>query len=971
MTAPVPPARIRGNDWRSLDPPPPEDFHPTIPVSVVIPYYEAPEALDLTLAALESQTYPRELFEVVIVDDGSTIPLRTPGSSPLTIRSFRQQDLGFGLARARNLGARMADHPILVFLDCDMLPESGWLSAHARWHHTASDLLTLGFRAHVSVDGIAASAIRRHRGALRELLGSRQIDRPEWIEFHMARTDELTSTADDIFRVVTGGNLGVSRGFFEQMAGFDESFDRWGMEDTEFGYRGYTRGAPLVPVRDALCWHQGGRAAPDIAKKVALQRQRAKVSHLIAHPDFRVDSPGRSYSVPRFVVTVDPLDRSPEIIHRTAEDILEETVHDLVVWVGDRPDDPGHEWLRNSLGPDPRVQFGPLGGAIESFPHSPFHITVPAGLVCETGVIDRLEEEIGAAAAAVGRLPDGSDLSIVRTWALHRSSRVGKAVEDVGDVVAVETRGFALHRDPGAPDLFARPSPHRSKAARVLRELAGVRSPRKAWAFVRWITTAARVRSTAAFRPSRPLSPLERLRPRRDGAPTIRQAQYPLGIEIVVAGRTARAVFAASDRVHHTTEGMESDLILADTSDAIPRTGSCSRAPVVNLSECLPLHSVPAFDPEQINPVGWVRHAGKRIGALGSGEMPPTIDVDTVVRSTDRGRLSGLHHLEDTGTAHADTTRRAATLASLAATGVVVHVAEDDRRLEAHLGTDLYRLMRDDRIREADPGQRERTSIEMRRAALLGHSLVARARQVARAAGLPLNPGLPEVSIILPTKRPHMLGRVLRTVASQTYPRLELVLALHGDGFPDTIGVSELPFSVEILRVPTETTFGVMLNRATETAGGRLLTKMDDDDHYGAEHVWDLVLARQFSKGDLVAKGAEFVHLVDSDKTIHRYAGGGESDANALSIAGGAMLIAKHDLEEAGGWRRIDTAVDQALATDVARIGGRVYRTHGHGYILVRHGDSHTWSAPDSYFLSQALDTRPGCDLAFAGIGGW
>ena len=968
MTAPVPPAGIRGNDWRSLDPSPPEDFNPTIPVTVVIPYYEAPGALELTLAALERQTYPRELFEVVIVDDGSTIPLRTPGSSPLTIRLFRRQDLGFGLARARNLGARMADHPILVFLDCDMLPEGGWLSAHARWHHTASDLLTLGFRAHVAMDGIDASAIRNRQGGLRGLLEARSIDRPEWIEFHMARTDELTSTADDIFRVVTGGNLGVSRWFFEQLEGFDESFDRWAMEDTEFGYRGYTLGAPLVPVREAFCWHQGGRAAPDAAKKAALELQRAKVSHLIAHPDFRVDSPGRSFSVPRFVVTVDPLDRSPRMIHRTAEDVLKDPVHDLVVWVGDRPGDSGYEWLRNSLGPDPRVHIGPLGGAIETFPHSPFHVTLPAGMVCEAGTLGRLNGALGAAAAAVGRLPDGEVLSIARAWALHRSLRVGKALEDVGEVVAVDTRDLAYQRGGGPPDLFATPAWRRSKAARVLRQLAGVRSPGKAWAFLRWITAAARIRSATALRRTRPLSPLERRRHRRDQALTMRQAQYPLGIEIAVVGGSARSVFAVSDRVHHTTEGMENDLILADGDEAAHHSGSGSRVPVVNLSECEPLLSVPAFDPEQINPLGWVRHAGTGIGALGSRGLPPAIEVDTVVRSTDHERLSGLHHLEDVGAFHADTTRRAATLASLAATGAVVHVVEDDSRLEARLGTDLYRLMRDERIREADAGRRERTSIRMRRAALAGHSLVARARQVAQAAGLPGHPGIPEVSIILPTRRPHMLGQVLRTVASQTYPRLELVLALHGSGFPDTIEVSDLPFGVEVLRVPAETSFGVMLNQATEAAGGKLVAKMDDDDHYGVEHVWDLVLAHQFSKAELVAKGAEFVHLVDSGRTIHRFAGGGESDAGALSIAGGAMLISGHDLEEAGGWRRIDTAVDQALARDVARIGGGVYRTHGHGYILVRHGDGHTWSAPDSYFLSQAQDTRPGCDLAFAGI---
>ena len=428
-------------------------------------------------------------------------------------------------------------------------------------------------------------------------------------------------------------------------------------------------------------------------------------------------------------------------------------------------------------------------------------------------------------------------------------------------------------------------------------------------------------------------------------------------------------MFAASDRVHHSTDGVHNDLVLVDTSEETPRAGGGPAVPVLALSECPSLLGVPAFDAEQVNPVGWVRHAGRTIGALGRGDfLPSSIKIDTVVESSDRETLSRLHHVEDTAAFHTDVTRRAATLASLAANGVVIHLADMDDNLETHLGSELYRLMQDEQIPEADTGQRERTSIKMRRAALRGHSLVARARHVAYEAALEAHPGLPDVSILLTTKRPGMLHRALETVASQTYPRLELVLALHGPGFPNRVDSSVLPFNLEVLRAPADLTFGTVLNQATNVAGGKLLTKMDDDDHYGIEHIWDLVLARQYSKGNLVAKGAEFVHVVNSDKTIHRYAGGGESHTSAFTIAGGAMLIARHDLEEAGGWRRVSSAVDQALATDVARIGGRVYRTHGHGYILVRHGDGHTWNVPDSYFLSQAQDSRPGCDLGFAGI---
>ena len=57
MTAP-PPAAVRGNDWRSLAVAPSEFFKPEMPATVVVPYYQAPEALALTLAATGGPDLP-------------------------------------------------------------------------------------------------------------------------------------------------------------------------------------------------------------------------------------------------------------------------------------------------------------------------------------------------------------------------------------------------------------------------------------------------------------------------------------------------------------------------------------------------------------------------------------------------------------------------------------------------------------------------------------------------------------------------------------------------------------------------------------------------------------------------------------------------------------------------------------------------------------------------------------------------
>ena len=68
----VSPAGVRSNDWQSLEVADLDSLSPAHFVTVVIPYYERPDALELTLAGLERQTYPRDQFEVVVVDDGGT-----------------------------------------------------------------------------------------------------------------------------------------------------------------------------------------------------------------------------------------------------------------------------------------------------------------------------------------------------------------------------------------------------------------------------------------------------------------------------------------------------------------------------------------------------------------------------------------------------------------------------------------------------------------------------------------------------------------------------------------------------------------------------------------------------------------------------------------------------------------------------------------------------------------------------------
>ena len=1057
MTAP-PPAGVRGNDWRELAVAPIEFFEPTMSATVVVPYYQAPEALALTLAGLEGQTYPRELFEVIVVDDGSDPPLELAGPTPLRVRVIYQEDLGFGLARARNNGVREAGGDIISFLDCDMVPEAGWLAAHARWHHAACDVVSMGFRKHVDVAGIDAEAVRSRRGSLADLFAARPAQSPPWIERRMARTGDLTAGTDDVFRVVTGGNFAVSAEFFAEVGGFDESFTQWGDEDIEFGWRAHALGALLAPERSALCWHQGPGAVPSEAERASLAQQREKISHLI--PDWRLRSaaPGRSFTVPQFVVTVEPGACDEDTVLATVEQVLASEVHDLVVWVEERPAE-RLDRLRRLLGGDPRVDVGAVGGAASAYPAAAFYVRLPAGAPIKPRMVGRLRVQLKAAASGESDLASGHRVAITRSWALNRARRCGLVASDVGTVVELDVDSLKVEHQPqpqsklasrlqgpvkvvmrvwttvrrGLSKLLRLVSKLLRRVSKLLRRLPRLlripaRMGHHLWILltalarirkrsdlkrlgtkiirgIRW--RALRTRGRARWARRRMQRRVRRARGRTRGRvrwarrrmqrrvrgtrmqlkiwlglqgwkrdPVPRLARYPLGAEIAVSGRDAAAVFAASARVAAPTGDRHVDLLLVDSAEAERAvTGDLSpdAQPVVAvLDQMNPLLRVQAFDAEAVNPVGWSAVCEPDAPTLRSCLPAPGAVHGHLMLGDTLLQLRAAHHLEDRAKFHKGAAQRAATLAALAAAGVLVHITDGDEALARCLGADLHDLMANDRVATASAHEREQLSIAMRRCALRDHSLRSRSRQVLGSANF--DAPLPEVSILAPTRRPERLGALIDAVGAQTYPRLELVLALHGEGFAGDAEMAKLlaslKHSVQVVRVDGVQPLGAVLRAAAAAAGGTLLTKMDDDDFYAREHVWDLVLAHEYSGAALVGKSAEYVYLQRRDQTLRDSYRQGFSERYVPFpvVSGGVLMIARHDLDGAGGWRRVPRHVDNALAQDVFALGGRIYWTHGVGYVRVRHGDEHTWTVDDSHFLGRASEVRYGCDLSFAGF---
>ncbi len=101
------------------------DLNQTPFVSVIIPVYNSNKLLQVCLTALTQQTYPRNCYEVIVVDNNSQENVSD------VVNSFEQVTLVHepqpGSYVARNQGLSVAKGTVIAFTDADCVPTPAWL----------------------------------------------------------------------------------------------------------------------------------------------------------------------------------------------------------------------------------------------------------------------------------------------------------------------------------------------------------------------------------------------------------------------------------------------------------------------------------------------------------------------------------------------------------------------------------------------------------------------------------------------------------------------------------------------------------------------------------------------------------------------------------------------------------------------------------------------------------------------------
>ncbi len=217
---------------------------------------------------------------------------------------------------------------------------------------------------------------------------------------------------------------------------------------------------------------------------------------------------------------------------------------------------------------------------------------------------------------------------------------------------------------------------------------------------------------------------------------------------------------------------------------------------------------------------------------------------------------------------------------------------------------------------------------------------------------------LPKVSVILSSKRPERAVNVLRAMGSQTYPHVEVVVGVHGGPVPKSGAFADASKQVGALVAgnPAETLFGEVLADSVRRSSGDLLVKVDDDDFYGPEFIWDLVLAYLYSSADVVGKTTEYLYYEGVNQTVHRRFG---IENYHTQVAGGAMMLSRAALDSIGGWRPTPNSTDRSVLWGIMNSGGIGYRTQSLGYVYVRHNESHTWAQQDSQLVRGSFEQWP------------
>ncbi|SFR40296.1 Glycosyl transferase family 2 [Marinobacter gudaonensis] len=192
-------------------------------VSIVIPAYNEGDHIGKCLAALISQNYPDDRYEIIVVDNGSS-DNTVAEAQRFDVRVLSKPAVKVGAVR--NFGVAHSRGDILAFIDSDCIAQPNWLSA-------------------------GVSALKKENvGAVGG--GCLLREEPSWIEKGWKLGKE---GSDEQVTSLAGGSFLVKANLFRKLNGFDESINAG--EDTKLSRDIASLGYRLLFLKECFVVHLG------------------------------------------------------------------------------------------------------------------------------------------------------------------------------------------------------------------------------------------------------------------------------------------------------------------------------------------------------------------------------------------------------------------------------------------------------------------------------------------------------------------------------------------------------------------------------------------------------------------------------------------------------------------------------------------------------------------------------------------
>lgn len=358
--------------WRDIDAPAAAELRPEARVSVLVEGGPPAPALAQALAA---QAYPGELVEVA------------------------------------ELGSGEPQGDVVVVVPADAAPDPGFIAAHARWHHVAGGIVSLG---------------------------PLEAGEEEPLDLVRTVTRDLTDLGGGYHLAAAAGTFATSRELLARAGGAGPVAA--GLGGLDLLYRLHSAGAVFVA-------EPGARASAATARGLAVAAAAAfgsgeplaydlpRAAQLVPLFPFREIAAARRYERPAVAVNVDVGDAPAGEAIATIGEVLAGHLGDLELRVRCEREEPAYAGVAAAVAADPRARLAPSSLADEAT-RAAFQVTVPPAAMLDPRTLADLHELIAAEAVAAlhvtvpGAAPQDAMIDVVATAAWNRARALAAAGPD-------------------------------------------------------------------------------------------------------------------------------------------------------------------------------------------------------------------------------------------------------------------------------------------------------------------------------------------------------------------------------------------------------------------------------------------------------------------------------------------------------------------------------------------------------------